>query len=131
MRDFDLRAWLDELARLWRSSLQLRTIALTVLLSGVAIAIIGGYMSFSVGTNLFDLRRSTLETSSSTATLTAQRSFDQAAEQVGGEDIDATTRETLDAILSTASDNGETRLALLRTPGQAGSPSPQPDCPKD
>jgi len=125
MRDFDLRAWLDELGRLWRSSLQLRTIALTVLLSGVAIAIIGGYMSFSVGTNLFDLRRSTLETSSSTATLTAQRSFDQAAEQVGGEDIDATTRETLDAILSTASDNGETRLALLRTPGQAGSPTPQ------
>jgi len=124
MRDFDPRAWFEELARLWRSSLPLRTIAITVLLSGVAVAIIGGYMSFSIGTNLFDLRRSTLETASATATLTAQRAFDQAAEQVGIEDIDATTSETLTSILSTSAGSGETRLALLRTPGQGGSPNP-------
>ncbi|MBX3099030.1 MAG: HAMP domain-containing histidine kinase [Salinibacterium sp.] len=125
MRDFDLRVWFEDLARLWRSSLQLRTIAITVLLSGVAVAIIGGYMSFSVGTNLFDLRRAQLETTSANATLAGQRYFDQASEQLGIEDIDATTVEALRAILSTATNTGSTKLALLRTPGQDGSPEPQ------
>jgi two-component system, OmpR family, sensor histidine kinase MtrB len=124
MRDLDLRAWLQNLARLWRSSLQLRTVGITVLLSGVAIGIIGAYMSFSVGTNLFDLRRSQLEGTSASATLAGQRFFDQAAEQVGGEDIDVTTREALDTILSTATSTGTTQLALLRSPGQDGPPVP-------
>ena len=124
MRDLDLRAWLQNLARLWRSSLQLRTVAITVLLSGVAILIIGAYMSFSVGTNLFDLRRSQLEGTSASATLAGQRFFDQAAEQVGVEDMDATTSDALRVILSTATSTGTTRLALLRSPGQPGSATP-------
>ncbi len=124
MRDFDLRAWFEELGRLWRSSLQLRTIAITVLLSSVAVAIIGGYMSFSIGTNLFDARRATLENTSASATLAGQRFFDQAAEQAGAQDIDATTADALSAILRTATNTGSTTLALLRTPGQAGSPNP-------
>ncbi len=122
MRAFDLRAWFETLARLWRSSLQLRTVAITVLLSGVAVGIIGGYMSFSVGTNLFDLRRTQLEGTSANATLAGQRYFDQAAEQAGVDDLDATTSDALRAILSTT---GTTQLALLRSPGQAGSPVPQ------
>jgi two-component system sensor histidine kinase MtrB len=125
MRDLDLRAWLRSLARLWRSSLQLRTVAITVLLSGVAVGIIGAYMSISVGTNLFDLRRSQLEGTSASATLAGQRFFDQASEQVGVEDIDATKSDALRAILSTATSTGTTQLALLRTPGQDGSPLPQ------
>jgi len=125
MRDFDLRAWLDNLARLWRSSLQLRTVAITVLLSGVAVGIIGGYMSFAVGTNLFDLRRSQLETTSAGATLAGQAFFDQASEQVGVEDIDATTTDALRVILSTATSTGSTQLALLRAPGQDGAPVTQ------
>jgi len=125
MRDFDLRAWFENLTRLWRSSLQLRTVAITVLLSTVAVAIIGGYMSFAVGTNLFDLRRAQLETTSAGATLAGQRIFDQASEQVGAEDIDATTSDALSTILSTATSTGTTRLALLRSPGQEGSSVPQ------
>ena len=60
MRDFQWRAIVQRFVRLWRSSLQLRTIAFTLALSGVAVAIIGGYMSVSVGANLFDARRDQL-----------------------------------------------------------------------
>ena len=42
MPDLDWRAWLDKLGRLWRSSLQVRTVAITVLLSAVAVFVIGG-----------------------------------------------------------------------------------------
>lgn len=121
MRDIDLRAWFANLARLWRSSLQLRTVAITVLLSGVAVAVIGGYMSFSLGTNLFDQRRGQLENTSAAATLTGQRLFDQAAEQAGTDEIDATTNEILRAILSSAS---TASIALLRSPDQEGTALP-------
>ena len=79
MPDLDWRAWLDKLGRLWRSSLQVRTVAITVLLSAVAVFVIGGYMSFSVGTNLFDSRRVDLTATSEKATLAGQRIFSEAA----------------------------------------------------
>ena len=118
MRDIDLRAWFENLSHLWRSSLQLRTIAITVVLSGVAVAIIGGYMSFSVGTNLFDLRRSQLEGTSANATVAGQRVFDQAAEQAGSDDPESTAGDALRVILNTATSTGTTQLALLCSPGQ-------------
>jgi two-component system sensor histidine kinase MtrB len=124
MREFDWRAWLARLATLWRSSLQVRTVAITVVLSAVAVFIIGGYMSFTVGANLFELRRTQLEGTSATATLTGQNFFDQAAEQLGAEDLDATMQDAAGAILSAASTTGETQFAILRTPGQDGAPTP-------
>lgn len=124
MREFDWRAWLARLATLWRSSLQVRTVAITVVLSAVAVFIIGGYMSFTVGANLFELRRAQLEGTSATATLTGQNFFDQAAEQLGTEDLDATMQDAAGAILSAASTTGETQFAILRTPGQEGVPTP-------
>ncbi len=124
MRELDWRAWLARLATLWRSSLQVRTVAITVILSAVAVFIIGGYMSFTVGANLFDLRRTQLEGTSATATLTGQNFFDQAAEQLGSEDLDATMQDAAGAILAAASTTGETQFAILRTPGQDGAPTP-------
>lgn len=113
MREFDWRAGLQRLARLWRSSLQLRTVAITVLLSGLAVAIIGGYMSFSVGTNLFDLRREQLEQTSASATVIGQRVFDEAAEQGGGDDLEATMTDAATAIESAASSTGTTQFAII------------------
>ena len=129
MRDFDVRAWLDRLAQLWSTSLQLRTVAITVVLSGLAVAVIGGYMSLSVGANLFDARRDQLISTSQNATIAGQRVFDVATEQVGAEDLDATMQDAADAIASaaassTASGSGGTQFAILRTPGQVGQSSP-------
>ena len=126
MRDFDVRAWIDRLVQLWSTSLQLRTVAITVVLSGVAVAVIGGYMSFSVGSNLFDARRDQLISTSQNATLAGQRVFDDATEQLGTEDLDATMQDAADEIASAAASNvgqnstSSTQYAILRTPGQQG-----------
>jgi two-component system sensor histidine kinase MtrB len=117
MRDFDWRAWLESIAKLWRSSLQLRTVAITVLLSGVAVLIIGAYMSISIGTNLFDGRRTQLTETSANATLVGQRVFDDAAEQLGPEDLDVTVRDAATAISSIT---GGAEFAILSAPGGAG-----------
>jgi two-component system sensor histidine kinase MtrB len=129
MRDFDVRAWIDRLAQLWSTSLQLRTVAITVVLSSIAVAIIGSYMSFSVGSNLFDARRDQLINTSQNATLAGQRVFDVATEQVGTEDLDTTMQAAADTIAgaaasSTASGGAGTQFAILRTPGQAGQNGP-------
>jgi two-component system sensor histidine kinase MtrB len=115
MREFDWRAWLDRAARLWRSSLQVRTVAITVVLSGLAVAIIGGYMAISIGTNLFDDRRVDLERTSANATLAGQRVFDQAAEGGGFEDLETTLRDAVRAIQSFASSTGGTQFAIFES----------------
>ena len=125
MRDFDVRAWLDRLAQLWSASLQLRTVATTVLLSGLAVALIGGYMSFSVGSNLFDARRTQLLSTSENATLAGQRVFNEATEQPGSEDVEATMQDAADAIASVASSAGpNTEFAIKRSPNQDGAATP-------
>ena len=122
MRDFDWRAWLQRLAKLWRSSLQVRTVAITVLLSGLAVGVIGGYMSLSVGANLFDARREQLVSLSANATLAGQRVFDDAAEQLEVEDLEQTMDNASREILSAAS-VPETQFAILPGPGQESTDS--------
>ena len=71
---FDARAWVDRFVRFWRGSLQLRTIIITVVLSGIAVTIIGVYISTSVRTNLFESRQDQIVAESSRATLRAGNS---------------------------------------------------------
>ena len=52
----DWRGGLGRLTRLWRGSLRIRTVAITVVLSAIAITVIGAYISTSVSSNLFDQR---------------------------------------------------------------------------
>jgi two-component system sensor histidine kinase MtrB len=102
MRGLDWRAALARVMELWRSSLQVRTVAITVLLSGLAVAIIGTSMSISVGSNLFTARRVQLTATTENANLAAQRVFDQAAEQLSPEDPDVTIRAAAVAISNAA-----------------------------
>lgn len=102
MREFDWRAALARAVALWRSSLQVRTVAITVLLSGLAVAIIGTSMALSVGSNLFSARRVQLTATTENATLAAQRVFDQAAEQLSPEDRDVTIYAAAEAISNAA-----------------------------
>ena len=121
MRYLDWRGWLRTLARLWRSSLQLRTVAITVILSSVTVWIIGGYMSFSVGNNQFEQRRAQVEESSARATLAAQARFD-AVEDAQSVDLDDVMQRALEAASQVAS--SPTTIAILRTPGQGGPTTP-------
>ncbi|MFD6054842.1 MtrAB system histidine kinase MtrB [Agromyces sp. NPDC060279] len=75
------------LATLWRHSLQFRTVLITLALSGLAILVIGLYISFSVASNLFKTQLDQVLASSNNATAAAQRilspsdASDQAAMQ--------------------------------------------------
>ncbi|MBH0023587.1 MtrAB system histidine kinase MtrB [Salinibacterium sp. SWN248] len=120
MLEFDWRGWMQRIAALWRSSLQVRTVAITVLLSSVVVAVIAGYMSLSVGANLFDASRDQLTRTSSNATLAGQQVFDAADEDLGLEDLDDMMRDVAGVIESVASSTGGTSYAILRTPGQDG-----------
>ena len=115
---FEWRAWLHRAAALWRGSLQLRAVALTLLLSGVAVIAVAGVIVTSVRANLFDQSRDRVVAEAGRAALAAQAVFTQAA--------DAGVTDELDPVWSTASDSvrditsASPLIALFRVPGQSG-----------
>jgi two-component system sensor histidine kinase MtrB len=103
----------------WRSSLQFRTVAITVVLSSLAVIVIGSYMSISIGDNLYKTRLAQVQTESNNATAIAQQSFDNA--QATGDqavELDGVGLSVKSSILSSVRSPGSTSLGLLRIPGQ-------------
>ena len=120
MRDFDWRAGLARLAGLWRRSLQLRTVAITVVLSLLVIGVIGAYMAISVGNSLFDSRRDQLLAASSRANVVVQNLFNSSAEQSAASEIEGTTYAAFDLVSRSNATTGGTLIAILRSPDQEG-----------
>lgn len=125
MRYFDWRGLVGRLARLWRTSLQLRTVAITVVLSGVAVGVIGAYMAVSVGANLFDSRRDQLLSASERASVAVQNLFNAASDQSDTTALEGTTVDAFDLVSRSNASSGGTLIAILRTPGQVGPRIPQ------
>jgi two-component system sensor histidine kinase MtrB len=117
---FDWRAYVARAVRLWRGSLQLRTVALTVALSGLAITIVGGYIVTSVRGNLFDQNREQIVAEAGRAILAAQREFTEADEAGLEDDLEVVQSAAFEAIRAIIS--SEPLVAMLRAPGQAGQP---------
>jgi two-component system sensor histidine kinase MtrB len=111
----------SRLARLWRTSLQVRTVAITLLLTGVAILVTGVYMSLSISNDLYQSRLDQALRDSSRATTTAQSTLNAS---------DASTsdagRNLLNSALQYVQSATSSRLiAAYRVPGQdAATPSP-------
>jgi two-component system, OmpR family, sensor histidine kinase MtrB len=108
------RSWPAALAALWRSSLQFRTVSITVVLSGVAIVVVGVYMSVSIGNDLFQSRLSQVLLDSSRATTAAQSVLDSS---------DATDRVQVQMLLGSATTtitaaSSSSLIAVFRVPGQ-------------
>ncbi len=121
---FDPRRWWRRIVRLWRSSLSLRTITATVLLSTAAAVGVGIAIDVSVSQSLIDARRDQLVTLSQSATVSAQRVFDTAAGQPDS-DPDATLNDASRAIQSAAATtSGGTSYALRIVPGQTSAAFP-------
>jgi two-component system sensor histidine kinase MtrB len=120
MRDWDWREWLSRLVRLWRTSLQLRTVASTVLLSALAVGIIGAYISISVGTNLFDSRLGQLLPQAERASGTVQTLFNATAGQGATTNTEDASGTAFAAVLQSNASTAGTLIAILRTPGQSG-----------
>jgi len=117
----DWRNWRDaprRLARLWGGSLRIRTVAITVLLSAIAITAIGAYISTSVSSNLFSQRLTLITTEASKATLGAQQVFTQAATLSETSDLESVEDNATSAIKGTVS--SLPLIAILRVPGQDG-----------
>jgi len=126
-----IRRWLRRgwrpVAYLWRRSLMVRSVAITVLTTGLAIAIIGTAVMISISNNVYSQRRDQIEAESARATVVAQGIFDAAT---AGGDNNQTELETLQneaqqAILSNTTSPGGTSLAIERSPDQTAPQSLQ------
>jgi two-component system, OmpR family, sensor histidine kinase MtrB len=114
----DVRALADRLLHLWRGSLQLRTVAITVLLSTIAVTVIGGFISTSVRANLFDSRRVQVVDEAERATVNAQTEFTSSAETADRQDLDV-VRARVQEIIQRSTPSQDL-LAILRAPDQPG-----------
>jgi two-component system sensor histidine kinase MtrB len=118
----DWRNWregLRRLSRLWRGSLRIRTVAITVLLSAMAITVIGAFVSTSVSSNLFGQRLDQITTQASQATTGAQQVFTQAAELGETSDLESVEDNATSAIKGAVT--SLPLIAILRVPGQGGA----------
>ncbi|MEJ1230323.1 MAG: histidine kinase dimerization/phospho-acceptor domain-containing protein [Galbitalea sp.] len=106
--------------RLWRTSLLTRTVTITLLLSTVAVAVIGAYISISVGTNLFDSRRDQLLAQAARATATVQSEFNLTSEQGATENIEDATSDAFSDVRSSSASTAGTQIAILRSAHQSG-----------
>jgi two-component system, OmpR family, sensor histidine kinase MtrB len=117
MTPFSLRRLLLRLLRLWRSSLQLRTVAITVLATLFAVTVISGYMAVTIATNLYESRKIQVLAEARQATASAQLLFDSSVTQTGA--IDVETAAEAASVTIGRSTTSPTQFALLRTVGQS------------
>lgn len=108
------RSWPGRIRARWRSSLQFRTVTITVSLSGLAIVLVGVYMSASIGNDLFQSRLNQVLLDSNRATTAAQRILDSS---------DASDRVQVQTLLDSAQTSitaaSSSRLiAMFRVPEQ-------------
>jgi len=115
---FDWRSWRDRLRRLWRGSLRVRAVAVTIVLSTVASIAVGAYISVSVRGNLFDQRRDQIVVEAGRATAAAQSVFTQTQGTTGTPDLDTAQQRAIDSINRSVST--QPLLSLQRAPGQTG-----------
>ncbi|MWV59552.1 HAMP domain-containing protein [Rathayibacter sp. VKM Ac-2754] len=117
-----MRRWPRRILGAWRSSLQFRAVAITVLLSGIAIGSTGAYLSYSISDNLFQSRLSQVTGDTSRATRAAQGYLDAAT---------VSTRQDMEEVMSSVRTavrdaSSSALIAIVRSPDQeASSLAPQ------
>jgi two-component system sensor histidine kinase MtrB len=124
--------WLDgqwwrnvpsQLARVWRTSLHVRTVAITLLLTGAAILVTGIYMSLSISNDLYQSRLDQALRDSSRATTAAQSALN--ASDISSVD---SGKNLLSSALTTVQASTSSRLvAAYRVPGQDTTTPAPPD----
>lgn len=104
--------------RFWRASLLTRTVTITALLSGLAVTVIGGYMSLTIQNSLFESRLDQVVAESVRTSGQLQSLFDNSVTPAGTIDVETANSSAQTAILTTQSTPGAGGFAILRTPGQ-------------
>jgi two-component system sensor histidine kinase MtrB len=111
-----LRSAVDWALGLFRRYLQVRAGFYTVVLSGIALAIVGGFLSYSIGNGLFSTRLNQVLSESERAAVDVQNTF--SASSVTDEISLQTLMNSVVPNLESASTTESRQVALLRTPGQ-------------
>jgi two-component system sensor histidine kinase MtrB len=103
----------------FKKSLQARYTATTVILSGVALVAVGGFLSYSIGSGLFATRLDQVVKDSARSASEVQNTFSSASttDEIGLQSIMNSIVPNLES--STTSE--PRRVALLRAPGQQAS----------
>lgn len=129
----DWRSIPRRLIHFWRANLQFRTVAITVVLSGLAVLILGSYMSVSIGNNLFDSRLNQVVAESGRAAVLAQSVFDSdlATADSSRTDLEGLAGTVSTTIRSSATSPGGLGIAIYRTPGQQTAVTMQPSQTRD
>ena len=104
---------------LFRKSLQFRAAFSTVVLSGVALAIVGAFLSYSIGNGLYATRLEQVLVESERASVAVQNTFSAAtvADEIALQSLMNSIIPDLES--NTASDSR--KVALLRSPDQSGT----------
>lgn len=100
-----------------RRSIQARAVASTVVLSGVALTALGGFLSYSIGNGLFNTRLNQVLNESQRSVVQVQNTF--SAANVTDEVALQTLMNSVVPSLESNTSNQDRKVALLRTPGQA------------
>ena len=106
-----------------RRSLQARAVIFTLMLSFVALIAVGGFLSFSIGSGLFNTRVSQIMGEASRASADVQNTF--ASASVSNQSGLQTLMNQVVPNLETSSSSQSRRVALIRTPGQGTTTSLQ------
>ncbi|GAB3585335.1 two-component system sensor histidine kinase MtrB [Leifsonia lichenia] len=113
----------SQLVGVWRRSLQVRTVTITLLLTGIAILVTGIYMALSISNDLYQSRLDQALRDSSRATTSAQSTLN--ASDVSASD---SGKNLLNSTLQTVQGATSSRLiAAYRVPGQDVSIPAPPD----
>lgn len=112
------RTWPARVLRMWRRSLQFRTVVITLGLSSLAMLGTGFFVSQSVASDLYATRVQQVLVESSNATSYVQSAFDAASssEDAALGELMTSSLDQLARLVPSA----ELRIGLLRTPGQPG-----------
>jgi two-component system sensor histidine kinase MtrB len=105
---------------LLRRSIQARSVVSTVFLAGIALVALGGFLSYSIGNGLFQTRQSQILNESQRAVIQVQNTF--SAANITDEVALQTLMNSVVPNLESNIGNQDRQVALLRTPGQVGSP---------
>ncbi len=102
----------------WVGSLRLRMTAVSVGLSLVAVAAIGGFLSYTIERNLFESRRNEIVAETKSVLGTVQSQFDSAINSENVSSIESANSNAQAAIRATTNSPGLIGYAILRAPGQ-------------
>lgn len=102
----------------WRTSLRLRMMLVSLMLSAVAVGLIGGVLSYTIQQNLFETRRTEIIAEAASVTGNVQSVFDGAMDTDGNIDVERANTVAQSTVRTSTNSPGLVGFAILREANQ-------------